>query len=104
MAWGNKNKHKQARRRTRKYDIRPSITGADVAYPKREEDRWSVTARDSAEPTASTGAVGTYCGITGAIEEIESTWMYDLKMPSSQGGGVVIESTVTLRADITAVV
>ena len=100
--WGAFYKHGQTRKRDARFEIMPTIAGSIVAYPAREEDSYEVTVRSASEPSVSTGAVASFCGVTGFVTNVYSKWLYDKKMPSS--GSVVIESTVNVRADIDNVV
>ena len=101
MAWSGAYKHKQNRKRTATAQLQPTVSGGLVAYPAVTEDRYVVTARATAEPSLAPGALGSYCGVTGYIEDIETTWLYDKRFPD--GGAVTLETTVTIRADITSV-
>jgi hypothetical protein len=102
MAHGSKNLHRRELRKSGGLGpTMPMIDGGLCAYPARAEETITLTYRDVYPPEEAPGAMIVTCGVRGFYVDSTSNWMYDKKMPGWDSP--VVETTITLRTDITSV-
>jgi hypothetical protein len=102
MSYGSKNLHRKELRKSGGLgSLMPTVSGGLFAYPARAEQTMTLTYRDAYAPSATPGAIVESCGVSGLYMDSTSNWMYDKKMPG--WNAPVVETTITLRTDITSV-